>query len=50
MNNETSYFFIPDYQFQKVFFYVSLGSNFYCVCGAPPQLWRPWATAQFALP
>jgi len=21
-------FFIPDYQFQKVFFYISLGNNF----------------------
>jgi len=27
-------FFIPDYQFQKVF-YVSLGNNFYCFCGGP---------------
>jgi len=24
-------FFIPDFQFQKVFFYVSLGNNFFTV-------------------
>jgi len=24
-------FFIPDYQFQKVFFYISLGNNFFIV-------------------
>jgi len=29
-------FFIPDYQFQKVFFYVSLGNNFLLFyCGGP---------------
>ena len=43
-------FFIPDYQFQKVFF-VSSGNNFVTFF-----LWRPrscggpWATAQFASP
>jgi len=28
----------------KKYFYVSLGNNFLLL------LWRPWATAQFALP
>jgi len=28
-------FFIPDYQFQKVFFYVSLGNIFTVFCGGP---------------
>jgi len=28
-------FFIPDYNFQKIFFYVSLGNIFYCFCGGP---------------
>jgi len=44
MNNETSYFFIPDYQFQK-YFYVSVGNNFFTVFVEAPELWR-----QFALP
>jgi len=37
-------FFIPDYQFQKVF----LGNNFFTVFVEAPYLWRPGATAQFA--
>jgi len=36
-------FFIPDYQFQQVFFYVSLGNNFvYCFCGGPLVVEAPW--------
>jgi len=32
-------FFIPGYQFHKVFFYVFLGNNFLTVfCGGPGQL------------
>ena len=34
--------FIPDYQFQKVFFLCFLGNNFTVHCGGP------WSTAQFA--
>ena len=37
MNNETSYFFIPDYQFQK-YFYVSVGNNFFTVFVEAPRV------------
>jgi len=45
MNNETSYFFIPDYQFQK-YFYVSVGNNIFTVFVEAPELWRPWAVCR----
>jgi len=41
-------FFIPDYQFQKVFFYVYLGNIFYRFLWRPLSCGGPWATAQFA--
>ena len=40
-------FFIPDYQFQKVFLFLWVVS-FLLFFVEAPYLWRPWATAQFA--
>ena len=41
MNNETSYFFIPEDQFQKEFFYVSLGNIFLLFLWRPPSCGGP---------